>query len=57
MEEIKREDINKDTPLYVVVKYLSSVIEDKCPRDRIDDYELGTKVGELKVIDMLRSMI
>lgn len=57
MEEINKEDINKDTPLYIVVKYLDSVIEDKCPREKIDDYSIGIKVGELKVVDMLKSLL
>ena len=53
---IKREDITKDTPTYILVQYLESVIVDKQSREKLDDFDQGLIIGQLKVIDMVKSL-
>lgn len=54
---IKREDINGDTPLSVIVKFLEQSIEDKASRVRLDEFEQGVQVGQIKLLDMLNSLV
>lgn len=53
---IKREDFTKETPIYLLVQYLDSVIVDKQSREKLDDFEQGLIIGQLKVIDMIKSL-
>ena len=53
---VKREDLSKDSTISSLVLYLESIIEDKCPREKISDYDLGIKVGQLMLLDMIRSI-
>jgi hypothetical protein len=53
MEKIDRDSINGDTPLSVIIKFLEENVEDKFPRDRVDDYIQGIRVGQLSIVDLL----
>lgn len=50
---IRRENINGDSPLKVVVEYMKTIMEDKASRIRLDEFEQGVKVGEFKILDLL----
>lgn len=56
MEKIKKENINGDTPLNVVIEYLKQNISDKHSRTLMSEFEQGLKIGELRVLDMLVSL-
>lgn len=57
MERIKKESINGNTPLSIVVEYLVQNIDDKYPRKVIGEFEQGKTVGKLELLDMLVSLV
>jgi len=54
--KIKREDISSKSQLKTVVAFLEQNIKDEIPRKPISDFNHGELVGELKILDMLRSL-
>ena len=56
MKTINKEDIKPDTSIKVLYKFLTDNIEDKHPRKRVDDFELGTQVGKLELLDLIRRL-
>jgi len=57
MKTINKEDIKPDTSIKVLYKFLTENIEDKHPRKRVDDFELGKKAGELELLDLIRRLV
>ena len=57
MRDIKKDDLNGDTPAYVLLEYLRGNIQDIAPRENVDSFELGKKAGQLEVIDMIQGVI
>jgi len=53
---IKRENINGDTPFSVIVAYLKQTHNDKAPRQYLTDFEQGRAVGKFELIDLLVSL-
>ena len=53
---IVKDDLTKDTPIYVLVEYLNSFIEDKYPRDIVNEFEQGKMIGQLTILDMIKSI-
>ena len=53
---IKRDSLNRSTELGIVVEFLKQEIKDKASRTRLDDFEQGVKIGELKILDLLISL-
>lgn len=50
---IKRENINGDTALSVVVEYLKETHSDKASRKYLTEFEQGKVVGKFELIDLL----
>lgn len=50
------ECITKDSPIYVLVEYLETIVDDKCPRNDMSSFELGMKIGNLQLLDTIRGL-
>lgn len=53
---IRKEDINGNTPLKVLLQYLDEAKEDKCSRELLSDFEQGKNAGFFEAIDLIRSL-
>ena len=54
--DIKRENINGDTPLSVIVAYLKQTHNDRASRQYLTEFEQGKVVGKFELIDLLASL-
>jgi len=54
--DIKRENINGDTPLSTVIAYLVGLNKDKASRQYLTEFEQGVIVGKFELIDLLKSL-
>lgn len=54
--KVEKEDLSKDSPISALVLYLEQVIQDRVPREKLSEFDLGKLVGQVQLLDMIKGL-